>query len=37
VDHLHDGNDHGVTIVVSWAIYLALLALLTAFLLRRRP
>jgi hypothetical protein len=37
VDHRLHGNDHGVTIVISWGIYLVLLALLTAFLLRGRP
>jgi uncharacterized protein (TIGR03382 family) len=37
VDHARDGNDHDVTIAISWGIYVLLLALLTALLLRRRP
>jgi uncharacterized protein (TIGR03382 family) len=37
VDHRRAGNDHTVTIVISWGMYAVLLAALTVLLLRRRP
>jgi hypothetical protein len=37
VDHSPAGNDHGVTIVISWGMYVVLLAALTVLLLGRRP
>jgi len=37
VDHPAEGKDQVVTLAISWGMYVVLLAVLAAFLLRRQP